>query len=91
MNYNDTRRRFIARVDARALRMALKFHRWSYADLARAAGISKGTVGNLASGARTTANPETAAAIAKALNVDTDDLFMLEPLHVDSTQPIGVA
>ena len=49
-------------------------------DLARAAGVSKGTVGNLASGARTTANPETAAKIAKALNVDTDDMFRLEPI-----------
>lgn len=80
MNYSQTRRRFVANVDARALRMALKFHRWSYADLARAAGVSKGTVGNLAGGARTTANPETAAKIAKALNVDTGDLFVLEPL-----------
>lgn len=80
MNYSETRRRFAATVDSRSLRMALKFHRWSYADLARAAGVSKGTVGNLASGARTTANPETAAKIAKALNVDTDDLFRLEPI-----------
>lgn len=80
MNYTETRRRFAAHVDARSLRMALKFHRWSYSDLARAAGVSKGTVGNLASGARTTANPETAAKIAKALNVDTDDLFRLEPI-----------
>lgn len=80
MNYSETRRRFAAHVDSRSLRMALKFHRWSYSDLARAAGVSKGTVGNLASGARSTANPETAAKIAKALNVDTDDLFRLEPI-----------
>lgn len=80
MNYSQTRRRFAAHVDARALRMALKFHRWSYADLARAAGVSKGTIGNLAGGTRTTANPETAAKIAKALNIDTGDLFVLEPL-----------
>lgn len=83
MNYDETRRRFVAKVDGRALRMAIKFHRWSYADTARAAGVSKGTVGNLASGARTTANPETAAKLAKALNVDTTDIFTLEPLNVD--------
>lgn len=81
MTYDETRRRFAATVDPRALRMALKFHRWSYSDLARAAGVSKGTVGNLASGTRTSANPETAAKIAKALNVDTEDLFRLEAIR----------
>lgn len=84
MTYQDTSRRFAAHVDSRSLRMALKFHRWSYADLARAAGVSKGTVGNLASGTRSTATPETAAKIAKALNVDTKDIFVLEPLTVAS-------
>ena len=78
MNYNDTRRNFTATCSARALKMALTYQRWSYADLARAAGVSKSTVGNLASGARTTTNPETAAKIAKALNVKTSDLFDLD-------------
>lgn len=80
MNYTETRRGFTATCSARALKMALAYNNWSYADLARAAGVSKSTVGNLASGARTTANPETAAKIAKALKVKTSDLFDLDPI-----------
>lgn len=78
MNYNETRQRYVAHVDARSLRTALEFHRWSYSDLARAAGVSKGTVGNLARGTRTTTTPKTIAKIAKALNVKTSSIADLE-------------
>jgi transcriptional regulator with XRE-family HTH domain len=44
--------------------MALKFNNWSYGDLARAAGVSRSTVGNLTGGIRETANPETIAKVA---------------------------
>jgi transcriptional regulator with XRE-family HTH domain len=64
MRYQETRRRFAARVDARSIRMALKFNNWSYGDLARAAGVSRSTVGNLTGGIRETANPETIAKVA---------------------------
>lgn len=78
MNYRETRQRYQARVDARALRQALEFHNWSYADLARAAGVSKSTVGNLAGGTRPTCTPKTIAKIAKALNTKTKNLADLE-------------
>ena len=77
--YQDTARGFTARPQKQQIRLAMKFNRWTNAELARRAGISPGTVGNVL-GARATCNPETAAKIAKALNVDTADLFVLEPL-----------
>lgn len=77
--------RFVARANSAALNQAMGFYRWSYADLARIAGVSKSTIGNLAKGTRATTTTETAAKIAKALNTDTKHLFMLEPLPGEST------
>ncbi|MBM7796855.1 helix-turn-helix transcriptional regulator [Pseudoglutamicibacter cumminsii] len=77
--YQDTARGFTARPQKQQIRLAMKFNRWTNAELARRAGISPGTVGNVL-GARATCNPETAAKIADALNVDTTDLFTLEPI-----------
>lgn len=83
--------RFAARVNSAALNQAMGFYRWSYADLARIAGVSKGTIGNLASGTRKHTTPATAAKIAKALNTDTKHLFMLEALPGASTPTIRAA
>lgn len=83
MNYNETRRTLTARPKVSAIEMAMGFNNIkTKAELARAAGISKGTAGNLLNGKRATFNPETAAKIAKGLRVPTDALFVLEPLHV---------
>lgn len=88
MTYEETRRRFNATVNRPALKMALKFHRVSYAELARVAGVSKGTVGNLMS-RRTTCTPENAAKIAHALHCQTQDLFTLTSFNADSTQHVA--
>lgn len=73
-------RPFTARVKPGALGMVLKFKRYSYRELAARTGVSKSTIGNLSSGAATYCNPETAAALARGLGVDTEDLFALEAL-----------
>lgn len=78
-DYQATRRGFTARPQKNQIRLAMKFHRWSMTELANRAGVSRSTVGNIL-GARDTCNPETAAKIAEALNVDTTDLFTLEPI-----------
>lgn len=87
MNYNETRRVLTARPKPGAIEMAMRFnHIETKAQLARATGVSKGTIGNLLNGTRSTFNPETAADIAKGLRVPTDTLFTLEPLHVPVTR-----
>ena len=77
--HQDTARGFTARPNKQQIRLAMQFNRWTNAELARRAGISPGTVGNVL-GARGTCNPETAAKIADALNVETTHLFKLEPI-----------
>lgn len=87
MNYNETRRTLTARPKPGAIEMAMRFNNISTkAELARAAGVSKGTAGNLLNATRDTFNPETAAKIAKGLRVPTDTLFTLEALHVPVTR-----
>lgn len=86
MNYEDSRRTLTARPNVHAIKMAMKFrNNMSKADLARLSGLSKGTVGNVLNGTRKTFNPETATAIADALGVSSDDLFVLVPLTVKLT------
>lgn len=49
----------------------------SYEQLAKAAGVSKGTIGNLMT-KRSTCSAKTARAIAKALDVKADQIFLFE-------------
>ena len=82
-----------ARPEVRVNRANLKFaYRMrgidSYQQLATLAGVSKGTIGNLMT-KRDTCNPETAAAIAKALNVKPDEIFTLKLCTATST--VGTA
>lgn len=87
MNYNETRRTLTARPKPGAIEMAMRFNNIeTKAQLARVAGISKGTAGNLLNETRATFNPETAAKIAKGLRVPTDTLFTLEALRVPVTR-----
>lgn len=79
--YEDSRRAFTAVVNKGALKMAMTFHGHSYGSLAKKSDLSKSTIRNLV-GPRATCNPETAAKVAKALNVETTDLFTLKVLHV---------
>lgn len=87
MRYEDTRRTRTARPNVSAIKMTMKFRgRMTKAELAKASGLSKGTIGNILNGTRKTFNPETASAIAEALDVSADELFTLEPLHVNVTR-----
>lgn len=75
---NDLNRRPEVRVNRTNLKFAYKMRGFtSYQQLATLAGVSKGTIGNLMT-KRNTCNPETAAAIAKALGVAPDELFTLK-------------
>lgn len=77
MTYSESRRRFTAKVNAGALKMAVQFKRMSYQQAANRCGVSKSTFANLLSGKRNTVNPETAAKIEKGLEVDPGSIFNL--------------
>lgn len=72
-------RPFATKAIPGALRMALRFKHTSYRQLSLKTGVSKSTIGNLASGHALICNPETASAIARGLGMPTEDLFVLEP------------
>lgn len=71
-------RPFATKAIPGALRMALGFKHISYRELALKTGVSKSTIGNLASGHAIICNPETAASIARGLAMPTEQLFVLE-------------
>ena len=71
--------RQIIRCNTAALDTEITLSRWSNSDLARAAGLAKGTVGSLRSGDRTTASKRTATAIEKALRVSPGAIFRADP------------
>lgn len=78
--YTETRRGFTARPHKAQIRLAMTFKQYTNAELAMRAKVSTGTVGNIL-GKRDTCNPETAARIAKALGLETEQLFTLEPIN----------
>lgn len=85
MTYEESRRRFTAKVNEGSLKMALQFKRLdSYKKAADKCGVSKSTIANLMSGQRTTVNPETAAKIERNLEVDPGSIFSLVSLTVES-------
>lgn len=90
MTYEQTRRRYISRIIRPSFVTIYKVRQFdSYQELATKAGVSKGTIGNLLTKGkahRPTVTPEVAAKIARALGVDHDDVFVLEPLIVQSTK-----
>lgn len=90
MTYDETRRRWVSRIIRPSFTTIYKVRQIkSYRDLAKAAGVSTGTIGNLLTKGkahRPTVTPEVAARIAKALGVEHDDIFVLEVLNVESTR-----
>ena len=70
--------RTTVRCNTSALDAQIRLARWSNSDLARAAGVSKGTIGHLRSGSRDTTTSVTATAIEKALRVDPGAIFRVE-------------
>lgn len=86
MTYNESRRRVTAKVVPGALRAVIEFNGLTYQEVADRSRVSKGTIGNLLSGSRTTLNPETAKKIADGLRVNVTTLFDLVEIEgVDST------
>lgn len=82
MTYEESRRRFTAKVNKGALKMAIQFKRLSYQQAANRCEVSKSTIAQLLSGKRDTVNPETAAKIEGGLEVDPGSIFTL--LSVES-------
>ena len=69
----------LIRCNTAALDTEIRLARWTNKDLARAADVASGTVGNLRSGARTTTTQRTATAIEKALRVSPGAIFRADP------------
>ena len=61
--------------DRRMLQQYMDYKRMRIRELARAARVSRATIGHLHSGARNTCKPETARAIEEALGAPTGLLF----------------
>jgi len=71
-------------ISAQALRQYMGFRGHSVRSLATKVGVSHGTIGWLTSGQRNTTKPDTARAIAKALDCPVDALFV--PIVVRGTR-----
>lgn len=67
-----------ARVNTPALELALKFHGWSYRELAKRSDVSVSAISQYMNGYRSHCTVETARKLAEALKVDTADIFFLE-------------
>ncbi|HCG55366.1 MULTISPECIES: helix-turn-helix transcriptional regulator [Brevibacterium] len=78
--YEETRRGFTARPHKSQIRTLMKFQRWTNATLAIRASVSPSTIGNML-GSRNCCTPETAGKVAKALGVETEDLFTIERIR----------
>lgn len=82
----ETRTRpFVARSIPGALKSAMVAKNYTGTEVAERAGLSRQIVWLLSSGRRAHCNPETAGAIAKAMGMPTEYLFMLEPSHNTAT------
>ena len=68
-------------ISAPALRQYMKYRDMSVRALADKVGVSHGTIGWLTGGRRTTTRPETAKAIAKALDCPVESLFVPIVVH----------
>ena len=69
-------------VDTRTFKVAVAFSGMSHAQLALKAGVSKATIGNLASGKRTSCKWETAVKICAALDLKAIKLTPSDLLEV---------
>lgn len=70
-----------ARVNTHALGLALKFHGWSYRELAKRSDVSVSAISQYMNGYRSHCTVGTARKLAEALKVDTADIFFLEVSH----------
>lgn len=78
-------RPFTARSIPGALRSAMVAKNYTGSEVATRAGLSRQIVWLLSTGRRSHCNPETAGAIAKAMGMPTEYLFMLEPSQNTAT------
>ena len=78
-------------ISAASLRQYMSFRGYSVRKLATTVGVSHGTIGWLTSGNRLVTKPETAKAIAKALDCPPEALFVPEVVHGSRTTMAGAA
>lgn len=78
-------RPFTARVIPGALKSAMAAKNYSSQEVAGRAKLSRQIIWLLASGRRSHCNPETAGAIAKAMGMPTEYIFLLEPSQSKAT------
>ena len=72
-------------ISAASLRQYMSFRGYSVRKLATTLGVSHGTIGWLTSGKRLVTKPETAKAIAKALDCPVEALFVPEVVRGSRT------
>ncbi|MDU2365926.1 MAG: helix-turn-helix transcriptional regulator [Klebsiella michiganensis] len=73
-------------ISSQALRQYMTYRGYTVRSLADRVGVSHGTIGWLTSGRRSTTKPETAKAIAKALDCPVDALFVPVVVHGSRTK-----
>lgn len=80
------------KVDTRLFRVAVAFSGMSHAQLAKKAGVSKALIGNLNSGTRNTCKGDTAAKIARVLNLKAIKLTAADVFDMQVTRnPVKAA
>lgn len=84
--YEETRKRLTARLNPGAFRMAFKMRDYGTNELAAIAGVSPGTISNMANAKRKTFRPDIAGNVARALGVKVEDIFFIESCTVQNTE-----
>jgi transcriptional regulator with XRE-family HTH domain len=75
-------------IDGAKIRALRSKRRWTQKQLAMVSGIDQSIISNLENNAKPGTRTETMVALARALGVATDDLFVpAEPIPVEPTDP----
>ena len=75
-------------IDGEKIRTLRNKRRWTQKQLALASGVDQSIISNLENNAKPGTRIETMVALARALGVATDDLFVpAEPIPVEPTDP----
>ncbi len=75
-------------IDGEKIRALRKKRRWTQKDLADASGVDQGLISRLENNNQGATRIDTFVAVARALGVATDDLFVPEePMPVEPTDP----
>ena len=75
-------------IDGEKIRALRNKHRWTQKELALVSGIDQSLISDLENNKKTGPRIDTMVALARALEVTTDDLFVpAEPVPVEPTDP----